>query len=130
MENRDFNLENTRIPLVFVSLLFHLKIGFYCSKIRKKVFELLQFKCIMEQLEYDIELAKANVGWIGLLIIIPAFIIAKLFIQSIVLISFFVITFPVQIIFHKYCLNFFRHLEKYRPELQTLMTDNFQLIQV
>jgi transposase len=32
-------------------------------------------------------------------------------------------------VFRKYCLNFFRHLEKYRPELQTLMTDNFQLIQ-
>ena len=32
-------------------------------------------------------------------------------------------------VYRKYCLNFFRHLEKYRPELQTLMTDNFQLIQ-
>jgi len=33
-------------------------------------------------------------------------------------------------VFRKYCLNLFRHLEKCRPELQTLMTDNFQLIQV
>ena len=32
-------------------------------------------------------------------------------------------------LFRKYCLDFFRHLRKYRPELQTLMTDNFQLIQ-
>jgi len=33
-------------------------------------------------------------------------------------------------VFRKYCLDFFRHLKKYRAELQTLMTDNFQLIQV
>ena len=32
-------------------------------------------------------------------------------------------------LFRKYCLDFFRHLGKYRAELQTLMTDNFQLIQ-
>jgi len=32
-------------------------------------------------------------------------------------------------VFRKYCLDFFRHLRKYRTELQTLMTDNFQLIQ-
>lgn len=32
-------------------------------------------------------------------------------------------------VFRKYCLDFFRHLGKYRAELQTLMTDNFQLIQ-
>lgn len=33
-------------------------------------------------------------------------------------------------VFRKYCLHFFRHLRKYRTELQTLMTDNFQLIQM
>jgi len=32
-------------------------------------------------------------------------------------------------VFRKYCLNFFRYIEKFRTELQTLMTDNFQLIQ-
>lgn len=32
-------------------------------------------------------------------------------------------------LFRKYCLDFFRHLGKYRIELQSLMTDNFQLIQ-
>ena len=32
-------------------------------------------------------------------------------------------------VFRKYCLDFFRNLRKYRIELQTLMTDNFQLIQ-
>ena len=32
-------------------------------------------------------------------------------------------------VFRIYCLNFFRHLGKYRSELQSLMTDNFQLIQ-
>jgi len=31
--------------------------------------------------------------------------------------------------FKKYCLNFFSNIEKFRAELQTLMTDNFQLIQ-
>ncbi len=32
-------------------------------------------------------------------------------------------------LFRKYCLDFFRRLGKYKAELQTLMTDNFQLIQ-
>ena len=32
-------------------------------------------------------------------------------------------------VFRKYCLNFFRNIEKFRSELQTLMTANFQLIQ-
>lgn len=32
-------------------------------------------------------------------------------------------------VFRKYCLSFFRNIEKFRCELQTLMTDNFQLIQ-
>ena len=32
-------------------------------------------------------------------------------------------------LFRQYCLDFFRHLKKYRPELETLMTDNFQLFQ-
>ncbi len=32
-------------------------------------------------------------------------------------------------LFRKFCLDFFRHLGKYKAELQTLMTDNFQLIQ-
>ena len=32
-------------------------------------------------------------------------------------------------VFRKYCLNFFRYIEKFRTELQTLMTDKFQLIQ-
>jgi transposase len=32
-------------------------------------------------------------------------------------------------IFRKYCLDFFKKIEKYRHELETLMTDNFQLIQ-
>ena len=32
-------------------------------------------------------------------------------------------------VFRKYCLDFFNHLKKYKPELQILMTDNFQLIQ-
>ncbi len=32
-------------------------------------------------------------------------------------------------VFRKYCLNFFRYIGKFRTELQTLMTDNFQLIQ-
>jgi len=32
-------------------------------------------------------------------------------------------------VFRKYCLNFFKNIEKFRTELQTLMTDNFQLIQ-
>ena len=32
-------------------------------------------------------------------------------------------------LFRKYCLGFFRHQRKYRAESQTLMTNNFQLIQ-
>jgi len=32
-------------------------------------------------------------------------------------------------VFRKYCLNFFKNIERYRVELQSLMTDNFQLIQ-
>jgi transposase len=32
-------------------------------------------------------------------------------------------------VFRKYCLNFFKNIEKFRTELQSLMTDNFQLIQ-
>jgi len=32
-------------------------------------------------------------------------------------------------VFRDYCLRFFKNLEKYRVELETLMTDNFQLIQ-
>jgi len=32
-------------------------------------------------------------------------------------------------VFRKYCLNFFKNLKKYRPQLETLMTDNFELIQ-
>jgi transposase len=32
-------------------------------------------------------------------------------------------------VFRKYCLNFFKNIEKFRTELQTLMTDNFQIIQ-
>jgi len=32
-------------------------------------------------------------------------------------------------VFRKYCLDFFNHLQKYKPELQSLMSDNFQLIQ-
>ena len=32
-------------------------------------------------------------------------------------------------VFGKYCLDFFNHLQKYKPELQCLMTDNYQLIQ-
>ncbi len=32
-------------------------------------------------------------------------------------------------VFRKYCLNFFKNIGKFRNELQTLMTDNFQLIQ-
>jgi len=32
-------------------------------------------------------------------------------------------------VFREYCLRFFKNLDKYRPELETLMTDNFQLIQ-
>jgi transposase len=31
-------------------------------------------------------------------------------------------------VFREYCLRFFKNLDKYRPELETLMTDNFQLI--
>ncbi|MBM3435740.1 MAG: hypothetical protein FJY07_05930 [Bacteroidetes bacterium] len=33
-------------------------------------------------------------------------------------------------VFREYCLRFFKNLGKYRDELETLMTDNFQLIQV
>jgi len=32
-------------------------------------------------------------------------------------------------VFRKYCLHFFRNIKKYRPQLETLMTDNFELIQ-
>jgi len=32
-------------------------------------------------------------------------------------------------VFREYCLRFFKNLDKYRAELETLMTDNFQLIQ-
>lgn len=32
-------------------------------------------------------------------------------------------------VFREYCLQFFKNLVKYRAELETLMTDNFQLIQ-
>lgn len=32
-------------------------------------------------------------------------------------------------VFREYCLRFFKNLDKYRTELETLMTDNFQLIQ-
>ena len=32
-------------------------------------------------------------------------------------------------VFRKYCLDFFKHIRKYKAELQTLMTDNFQIIQ-
>jgi transposase len=32
-------------------------------------------------------------------------------------------------VFRFYCLNFFKNIKKYRPELETLLTDNFQLIQ-
>ena len=32
-------------------------------------------------------------------------------------------------VFRKYCLNFFKNLKKYRLQLETLMTDNFELIQ-
>ena len=32
-------------------------------------------------------------------------------------------------VFRKNCLTFFRNIEKFRTELQTLMTDNFQLNQ-
>lgn len=32
-------------------------------------------------------------------------------------------------VFREYCLRFFKNLDKYRSELETLMTDNFQLIQ-
>ena len=32
-------------------------------------------------------------------------------------------------VFREYCLRFFKELDKYRAELETLMTDNFQLIQ-
>ena len=32
-------------------------------------------------------------------------------------------------VFRKNCLNFFKNLKKYRHQLETLMTDNFQLIQ-
>ncbi len=32
-------------------------------------------------------------------------------------------------VFREYCLRFFKNLDKYRPELETLMTDNFQVIQ-
>lgn len=31
-------------------------------------------------------------------------------------------------VFRRYCLNFFKNLKKYRPQLETLMTDNFELI--
>jgi len=31
-------------------------------------------------------------------------------------------------VFRKYCLDFFRHISKYRIELQSLMADNFQLL--
>ena len=33
-------------------------------------------------------------------------------------------------VFRKYCLNFFKNIEKFRTELQSLMTDNFQVIKV
>ena len=33
-------------------------------------------------------------------------------------------------VFREFCLRFFKNLDKYRVELETLMTDNFQLIQV
>jgi transposase len=32
-------------------------------------------------------------------------------------------------VFRKYCLNFFKNLKKYRPQLESLMTDNFEVIQ-
>ena len=32
-------------------------------------------------------------------------------------------------VFRYYCMKFFKNLKKYRPELETLLTDNFQLIQ-
>lgn len=32
-------------------------------------------------------------------------------------------------VFRQYCLKFFKNIKKFRPELETLMTDNFQLIQ-
>jgi transposase len=32
-------------------------------------------------------------------------------------------------VFREYCLRFFKNLDKYRAELETLMTDNFQLLQ-
>lgn len=32
-------------------------------------------------------------------------------------------------VFRRYCLNFFKNLKKYRLQLETLMTDNFELIQ-
>ena len=32
-------------------------------------------------------------------------------------------------VFREYCLRFFKNLDNYRAELETLMTDNFQLIQ-
>jgi len=32
-------------------------------------------------------------------------------------------------VFRKYCLHFFKNIKKYRPQLETLMTDNFELIQ-
>jgi len=33
-------------------------------------------------------------------------------------------------VFREYCLRFFKNLDKYRSDLETLMTDNFQLIHV
>lgn len=32
-------------------------------------------------------------------------------------------------VFRRYCLNFFKNIKMYRPQLATLMTDNFELIQ-
>ena len=32
-------------------------------------------------------------------------------------------------VFRYYCMKFFKNLKKYRAELETLLTDNFQLIQ-
>lgn len=32
-------------------------------------------------------------------------------------------------VFREYCLDFFKNIKKFRPELKTLMTDNFQIIQ-
>jgi transposase len=38
--------------------------------------------------------------------------------------------YPEFSVFREYCLNFFKKIKKHRHELETLMTDNFQLIRI